>query len=148
MNEWMNDQLHLKNIPSYGTCIFTGLPFICLLISLENQMMKDRVLCILKLSMSIFQSCFNRHSVLTHLAQWGPISAVTAIWTYTSSLVTCNILCTLSTFFPTVLAIEIISTSWKTKSTNYLCISYGRAWGGKVKFLIFLKSTYLCYRLH
>jgi hypothetical protein len=48
-------------------------------ITLENQMMEDGILCILKLSVSIIQSCFNRHSVLTHLAQRGPIAAVTAI---------------------------------------------------------------------
>ena len=49
------------------------------LITLENQMMEDVILCILKLSMSFFQSCFNMHSVLTRLAKWGPIAAVTAI---------------------------------------------------------------------
>jgi hypothetical protein len=58
--------------------------------------------------MSIFQSCFNMHNVLTDLAQWGPITAVTAIWTYTTSLVTCNILCTASTCFPKVPAIGIV----------------------------------------
>lgn len=99
------DQLLLKNIPSYGIRIFTELSFICLLITLENQMMEDGTLCILKLFMSIIQNCFNIHNVLTDLAQWGPIAAVTAIWTYTTSLVTCSFLCTLSTYFPTVLAI-------------------------------------------
>jgi hypothetical protein len=73
------DELLLKNIPSYGICIFTGLSFICLLITLENQMMEDGLLCILKLCMSIFQNCFTLPIVLTDPAQWGPIAAVTAI---------------------------------------------------------------------
>ena len=42
-------------------------------------MMEDGTLCILKLFMSIIQNCFNIHNVLTDLAQWGPIAAVTAI---------------------------------------------------------------------
>ena len=74
-----DDHLKLKNIPSYGIRIFTRLPFICLLISLKNQEMEDRILCILKLRMYVFQSCFNMHNVLTYLAQWGPIAAVTAV---------------------------------------------------------------------
>jgi hypothetical protein len=73
------EHLQLRNIPSYGIHIFTGLPFICLLITLENQMMEDGILYILKLSMSIFQNCFNMHNVLTDLAQGRPIAAVTAI---------------------------------------------------------------------
>ena len=89
------------------------------LITLENQMMEDVILCILKLSMSFFQSCFNMHSVLTRLAKWGPIAAVTAIWTYTIYYFTCSILCTLPTCFPTVQAIVIMWTSWKTKNMKY-----------------------------
>ena len=73
------DNLNLKNIPSFGICIFTGLPFICLLTYLENQKIEDGVLCILKLHMSIFQIFVNMHNVLTDLAEWGPIGAVTVI---------------------------------------------------------------------
>jgi hypothetical protein len=50
------------------------------------------MMCILKLSMSLFQNYFNMHGVLTRLAQWRPIAADTATCTYTTSLVTVSIL--------------------------------------------------------
>ena len=130
------DNSQLKNIPSYGICIFTELSFICLLITLEYQMMEDGILCVLKLCMSVFQSCFNMHNVLTDLAQWGPIAALTAIWTYTTSLVTCSILCTLSTCFPTALAIGITWTSWKTKKHELFMhiIWKGLRWKSKIPY--------------
>ena len=116
--------------------------FACFLIILEKQMM----MCILELSMSIFQNRCSMHCVLTRLAQWRPIAADTAICTYTTSPVTVSILWTFSTVSNTVQPIFPIWTCWKTKKNrNCSCNIIMEVLGvRKYNSPLLQKSIYYC----